>query len=568
MRWKVTGRGAPRTLEAQAPDAVAGPPTVSAPPRPARLPAARGRRSSPELGPRSKASWTKGRWLWVLLGGILAVAAGVRIWQIAALGYNSDEAVYSGQAATIAHVNGSDAFFPAFRAHPLLIQTLLSIGYRLGGGEVFGRVAMALVGVATVFAVYRLGDLLYGRRAGLAAALLLALMPYHVVVTRQVLLDGPMTFFATVTLYLLALFATTRRVSWLYAASAAMGLTFLSKETAIVMLGSIYAFLALTPQIRVQPRHLAASFGVFVLLAATLPISLAIAGQTHTGGDFLAWQISRRPNHDLLFYPAVVTPAIGLLVVFAAVAGCLCLRRGATWRETLLLSWIAVPLLFFELWAVKGYQYLLPAAPAVALLAARALTSDQLWRAAASRVHQLGLPARFGRALADRRTQTAALAVVAISLLIPTLQRIQPAESQTVLAGSGGIPGGREAGQWIERNTPQGARMMTIGPSMANILEYYGRRRANGLAVSPNPLNRNPVYEPLSNPDRLIRDNQLQYAVWDAFSAERSSFFAAKLLGYVDRFHGRVIHTETVAATTPSGRQTRKPIITIYSVRP
>ena len=164
--------------------------------------------------------------------------------------------------------------------------------------------------------------------------------------------------------------------------------------------------------------HLAGSFGVFVLFVATLPVTLAIAGQTHTGGDFLAWQISRRPNHDLLFYPAVVTPAIGLLVVFAAVAGCLCLRRRATWRETLLLSWIVVPVLFFELWAVKGYQYLLPVAPAVALLAARALTSDQLWRVAASRVEQLGLPARFGRALADRRIRTAALAVVAISLPI------------------------------------------------------------------------------------------------------------------------------------------------------
>ena len=267
MRWKATESGVHRSLETQAADAVADPPTVSAPPRPARPPAAAQVQTRKEGPGQSKARWTEGRWPWVLLGGILAVAAGVRIWQIAALGYNSDEAVYSGQAATIAHVNGLDAFFPAFRAHPLLIQTLLSIGYRLGGGEVFGRVAMALVGVATVFAVYWLGDLLYGRRAGLAAALLLALMPYHVVVTRQVLLDGPMTFFATVTLYLLALFATTRRVTWLYAAAGAMGLTFLSKETAIVMLGSIYAFLALTPRIRVQLRHLAGSFGVFVLLA-------------------------------------------------------------------------------------------------------------------------------------------------------------------------------------------------------------------------------------------------------------------------------------------------------------
>ena len=66
---------------------------------------------------------------------------------------------------------------------------------------------------------------------------------------------------------------------------------------------------------------------------------------------------------------------------------------------------------------------------------------------------------------------------------------------------------------------------MTIGPSMANILEYYGRRRANGLAVNPDPLAGTRVSAAV-NPDRLIRDGQLQYVVWDAFSAERSSFFA------------------------------------------
>ena len=35
------------------------------------------------------------------------------------------------------------------------------------------------------------------RQARLVAAAILALMPYHVAVTRQVLLDGPKTFFIT-----------------------------------------------------------------------------------------------------------------------------------------------------------------------------------------------------------------------------------------------------------------------------------------------------------------------------------------------------------------------------------
>ena len=68
--------------------------------------------------------------------------------------------------------------------------------------------------------------------------------------------------------------------------------------------------------------------------------------------------------------------------------------------------------------------------------------------------------------------------------------------------------------------------MMTVGPSMANILQFYGHRKAYGLSVSPNPLHRNPVVRAVNNPDRMIRDNELQYVVWDAFSAARSPFFA------------------------------------------
>jgi hypothetical protein len=153
-------------------------------------------------------------------------------------------------------------------------------------------------------------------------------------------------------------------------------------------------------------------------------------------------------------------------------------------------------------------------------------------------------------------------------LLLPTLQRVQPRDSETFLAGSGGVPGGRETGRWIRRHVPQGAQLMTVGPSMANIVQYYGRRKAYGVAVSPNPLHRNPAYEPLPNPDLLIRRNDLQYLVWDAFSAARSPFFSARIMRYADRFHGRLVHQESITVTTGDGKQATKPLISVYEVRP
>ena len=98
------------------------------------------------------------------------------------------------------------------------------------------------------------------------------------------------------------------------------------------------------------------------------------AGRTGTGESYLTWQLFRRPNHDWLFYPTTVPEAIGPLVLLAAGLGLWLLRRESSWRETLLLCWVAVPVVFFQLWPVKGFQYLLPVAPAIAVLAARGIT--------------------------------------------------------------------------------------------------------------------------------------------------------------------------------------------------
>jgi len=246
-------------------------------------------------------------------------------------------------------------------------------------------------------------------------------------------------------------------------------------------------------------------------------------------------------------------------VVAAAGLGLWVLRRDASWRETLLLSWIVVPVAFFQICPVKGFQYLLPIAPAVALLAARFLAN---WRPTVP----FNAPAR--QVAMARWAMPVFCAIVLVSLLIPAWSRVQPSKAATFLAGSGGVPGGREAGRWIAANLPRGARMMSLGPSMANILQYYGRRKIYGLSVSPNPLHRNPVYEPMKNPDRLIRDNELQYVVWDAFSADRSPFFARKLLRYVERYHGRAVHVQTVPRRTPAGKTARKAVIVVYEVRP
>ncbi len=507
---------------------------------------------------RATRPWLTTAAVLVAVGGSLGVGAALRLHDLGALGYNSDEAVYAGQAASLSGDRDLQPYFPIFRAHPLLFQTLLSLAFRNEVSDTAGRQLSAVVGVLTVLVTFLIGRELYGRAAGALAAVVMACMPYHVVVTRQVLLDGPMTFWTAVTLWLLARFVRTRQASCLYAAAGAFGLAMLSKETSIIMLGSAYAFFALTPAIRLRLRQVLLAAVVFLLTVLPFPLSLVLAGSTDTGGSFLAWQLLRRPNHTMAFYATTVPPAVGWGTLVAAVGGLWVLRARGSWRETLLLCWIAVPVVFFHAWPTKGFQYLLPIAPALAVLAARALV--QVPGLLAERFPPWRRVVSFAAVLVST--------ALVVSLAVPSWQRTHASSRSTFLAGSGGVPGGREAGLWVRSNVPVGSRLLAVGPSMANILQFYGHRKTYGLSVSPNPLHRNPVYEPVPNPDLLIRHNELQYLVWDSFSAGRSPFFSQNLLRYIARYHGRVVHTEQVQARDDSGRPVSTPVVVIYEVRP
>lgn len=496
----------------------------------------------------------------LLLVFAISLGAFLRIWQIDAMGYNTDEAVYSGQAAAIAGVPGLKDIFPIFRAHPLLFQFLLSIVYKIQFSDLYGRLLSVAIGMGTILLTYQIGKTLYGRLPGALAATFMALMPYHIIVSRQVLLDGPMTFFATLSLFMLARFGKSQRASWLYAAGASMGLTFLGKETSIVMLGAIFAFLALASELRTRIWDVIIAVVLMALVISPFPIAITLAGGSTTGRNYLVWQLFRRPNHEWLFYLTTIPTEIGILVIAAAVLGVIFLWRDHSWREKLLLAWIIVPTVFFQIWPVKGYQYLLPIAPAVALLAGRALgrlvmNAKNDWQMFAFN-NLLNLPV----------VHWTMIGIIFFSLGSTSLQRIEPKTSSLFLAGTGGVPGGREAGNWIQENVPQNALFMTIGPSMANIIQFYGARGAYGLAVSSNPLHRNPSYDPIINPDAQIRGSNMQYLVWDSFSAERSAFFADKLLGYVKKYNGRVVHTETITVEDDKGNQVVKPVIIIYEV--
>jgi len=324
----------------------------------------------------------------------------------------------------------------------------------------------------------------------------------------------------------------------------------------VIFCGAVYAFFALAPEIRVGLRALLLSLAVLAVTIAPYPLALLLSGQTGTGGSFLAWQLIRQPNHSLSFYLMEVPSSIGLAVcALAALSLITRARRRWTWRETLVACWVGVPVAFLELWPVKGFQYLLPIVPVVAVLAGDGCVIAARMIARRSRPSVAGV--RF-----------VLVTALLCTLAVPTYAMVAPSSRVAYLAGSGGVPGGRETGRYIQANVPEGASMLAIGPSMANILEFYGHRRAYGLSVSPNRLRRNPIYQAVPNPDLALRRGDIQYIVWDAFSARRSAHFERRLLSYVSRYRGRAVYTFSTPARAKRGGLTRVPLIIVYAVRP
>ena len=118
------------------------------------------------------------------------------------------------------------------------------------------------------------------------------------------------------------------------AAACALGLTTLAKETYIILVGSTVMFLALSPEIRLRLREALMAISVFFAVLLPFPITVVIAGKSQTGKNYLSWQLFRRPNLDLGFYPSILPSTIGPLVLVGAVIA-IGVTWGArrTWRE-------------------------------------------------------------------------------------------------------------------------------------------------------------------------------------------------------------------------------------------
>lgn len=474
---------------------------------------------------------------------VILVAVFLRVIDLDRVGFNSDEAVYSGQAGALAGEPAMSSFFSVFRAHPLLLQTLLGGWFELAGAsELSARLFMALIfGVGSIILTFMLGSKLYGYRVGILAAALLAVLPYHVAVSRQILLDSPLAFLTLLTLWFAAHAEEDQQGRWVVFAGLAAGLAAASKEVGVLLLPMLAGMLLVSGRWRQIPvRRLILGALLFALLTLPYPLSRLLFAPEN-GSAYLFWQISREPNHDAMYLLEVLGSFSGIVFVLLAFSGLALMISGERGqRRSLILLWIAVYFSFFQIWPTKLFSYLMPVIPALAICAAYSLDTAANWLA--SRAGHARQPsALLARAFVPIAVLLLALHLGDASLSIASRGTDTVGAPLSLDVEVQDFAGGRELGEWAAVNTPADSKFLTIGPSVGNLMRYYGNRDSVALSVSPDPRYRNPAYIPVENPDLWFRQLGIHYIVWDAYSADRSAFYSGRLNYYARKFGGTVL---------------------------
>ena len=480
---------------------------------------------------------------------IIIAASIIRIWGLGDVGFNNDEAIYSGQAATLAGYEEFGKFFSIFRAHPLFLQFAVSIFFsNFGISDTIARTVPVIFGILTVILVYLIGKMLYDRNVAIAAAVVIAIIPYHIIVSREVLIDVPLSFFFTLTLYFLVRYMkNSDGVHWLYLIGVSSGLSFLSKEVGMFALISSMIGLLFIRRFTLKTIFIVLSSFILVASPYWIPI-LTLEEANDAWLSYWQWQTQREANHSDTFYLTIIPKdALGFMltalcimsIVFAIVT-----RNVKKPAVFLLLIWIAIPIIIFQFLPIKGFHFVVSLIPAFTLLGVSFLFSDWMKKVPYYRI----VPIVF-----------IPLILISSGSVLSHLFGIPFSDD----VGSGGEPYAREGARWIRDYVPNNATILTMDTPMANIIKYYSNNEVYSLHS-----NKNPAYTKILNSDLAILNGDIEYLVYEAYRLDSSPYLleeADELIELVAKYDAIPIYAEYETLPNNSKNFT-DPALIIYSL--
>ncbi len=286
---------------------------------------------------------------------------------------------------------------PYFEKPPFVYWCVAACLRVFGPGETSVRLTPALFGLGGVLLTYAAGRRLYGREAGLGAALVLGTGLLYFALSRLLILDMVVSVLMTATLYCFILGVREpvgpRRRWFFYGLYASAALATLSKGLIGFLVTGAVMFLWLlifNQWKRLRPLYLPT--GALLFLAITAPWHLAVAQRNpgwahfyfiHEHWNRFTTTVHGRDEPWWYFIPIVLLglfPWVGFLwnSLRDELAGGWARRKEAA-DAWFLITWAAFVFLFFSKSQSKLIPYILPVFPPVAVLIGTWLAKQ--WRA-------------------------------------------------------------------------------------------------------------------------------------------------------------------------------------------
>lgn len=339
-------------------------------------------------------------WLWLLGIGLVLIATGIGLRDP----WPADEPRFALIARDM--VASGEWLLPRVGGEPYADKPpvffwLIALGLKLTGSlRVAFLLPSLLAGLGCVLLVYDLGRRLWNRETGLAAGLALLLTIQFVWQARQAQIDATLCFWTTLSLYgLLRHLLTGPAWRWYAVGWAAAGLGVITKGVGFLPLLVLIPYAVLRgwrawPQAGSVAAAVAKGRGdaikwligplAFILAVSVWLVPMLLAAQRDPSlasyRDEILFQqtVDRYANawhhHEPFWYFVVnVIPWLWMPLTLLLPWLVRAWRRDLQQRDlriALLLSWIAIVVLFFSLSSGKRGVYVLPAVPAFALVCA------------------------------------------------------------------------------------------------------------------------------------------------------------------------------------------------------
>jgi 4-amino-4-deoxy-L-arabinose transferase-like glycosyltransferase len=220
------------------------------------------------------------------LAGLLALAALLNLWSLSRNGFAND---YYGAAVRSMSTSWHDFLYASFDKGGLMTvdKPPLALWVQALSVRVFGfhslsvLVPQALMGVASVGLVYDLTRRRWGRPAGFAAGLVLALTPIAVAISRHNNPDALLVLCCVAALWCVVRALEDGRTRWLVLAGVAVGLGFETKMLVALMVvpGIAAAWLWISPRGRGgldALRQLLAGGAAMAVVGLAWPVTVAL----------------------------------------------------------------------------------------------------------------------------------------------------------------------------------------------------------------------------------------------------------------------------------------------------